>query len=200
MRPRKIFALTLMPLAVLAAADRAGAAILGLNASVTFSGSDDGGPYTVDVFTGPISPGAEVSEHFFRQNTNMGFHTQSNQLDGIATMDVVGETITVGFSGQAQPGALSFDFTGASFSPQAQITDVGTSTAGIMAGVNQALVSTFTGDSVTGMGFFLFGYQPGTNVSQTATLTLGAIPEPSTLALALAGFSALATWRRRAGR
>jgi len=183
----------------LAPAGRAGATILSVGAAITFSGSDDGGAYSIDVFSGPISPGPglDLNQHLFRQNTDMGFHGPSNQLDGFATVDVVGNTITVGFHGQAQPGSLNFDFKNPALSPDGQITDVGTSTAGVQSGVNLALKPSFTGSSVTGMGFFLLGFQPGTNVSQTATLTLGAIPEPSTFALVLSGVSLTAALRRR---
>lgn len=76
-----------------------------------------------------------------------------------------------------------------------------------MSGVNLDLFDTNTLHSVDFATFYL-GFQPGTDLTQTQTLTFanvvgGAVPEPSTWMLLLAGFTGLgfaglARSRRRA--
>ena len=59
-----------------------------------------------------------------------------------------------------------------------------------MSGVNLHLSHSNTAHSVDFATFYL-GFQPGTDVTQTETLTFAAVPEPSTWMLLLAGFTGL---------
>ena len=62
-----------------------------------------------------------------------------------------------------------------------------------MAGVNLDLFSNFTPNSVDFATFYL-GFQPGTHVTQTETLSFEAVasvPEPSTWAMLLLGFAGI---------
>jgi PEP-CTERM motif len=130
------------------------------------------------------------------QLTEGGFSTPSNVLSGTATVDIGDTGITVQYAGQAQPGEIVFDFTNVGTT----IVGESTSTSGIMNGVNMALTPSFTASSVTGMGFFLFGFQPATDVTQTAALSFGTtpVPEPDAIVLLGAGLLALVGLRRSA--
>jgi hypothetical protein len=83
------------------------------------------------------------------------------------------------------------DIGGASF----QIASVVDSATGVISGVNLDLSHSNTAHSVDFATFYL-GFQPGTDLTQTETLTFapvggggGAVPEPSTWLLLLAGFA-----------
>jgi len=175
------------------------ASLLGesFNANIAITGSDDNGSYTITVFSGPITAGAgaEISKSVSKQLTFGGFHTASNQITGTVTVDVTDHSIFTNFSGQAQPFQLTSTFTNI---PDTIIGDVD-SAAGIVAGVNMDLSHSFDAHSVTYSTFY-FGFQPGTNVTQTETLTLQAatiVPEPATLVLFATGLMGLGVARRR---
>jgi hypothetical protein len=201
MRLAKIVTMTLCGVAALAGAARADATMIGqtIDASVVFEGQDDNGFYSIPIFSGPILVGAglEISQAFSKQLTQGGFSTPSNVLSGTATVNAGADSFIVGFSGQAQPGTVNFSFSNLAFAPPSTVAGISTSTTGILNGVNMPLSPSSTANSVTGMGFFLFGFQPGTNVTQTANLTLVPIPEPSTYLLLLAGLGVAAVAARR---
>jgi hypothetical protein len=95
-----------------------------------------------------------------------------------------------------QPFALESKFSdigGASF----QIASTVDSATGVISGVNQVLFASNTAHSVD-FATFYNGFQPGTDLTQTETLTFapvggggGAVPEPSTWMMLLAGFAGL---------
>jgi hypothetical protein len=203
MRVGKAVALTLFGVAGLIGAARADTTMIGqtIDASVVFEGQDDNGFFSIPIFSGPIIVGAgqEISEFFSKQLTQGGFATPTNVLSGTATVNAAADSIVVGFSGQAQPGTLNFSFSNLAFAPPSAVDGLSTSTTGIMTGVNMALTPSFTASSVTGMGFFLFGFQPGTNVTQTAGFTLVPVPEPSAYLLMLAGLGVVTAVARRRG-
>jgi hypothetical protein len=171
-----------------------------INADITLQGQDDNGFYTIDVFNGSINVGGGFnnSYNFFRQNTEDGFATASNQLTGNVGLSITGDTITITFNGQAQPVELTGAFTGL----PGTITAVSEVDSGFMDGVSLPLPNAFTGTSVTTEAFYL-GYQPGTSTSQVETLTFGSappppVPEPSSVVLVGTGLlSAFEVVRRR---
>jgi len=178
------------------------ASLLGetFNGNIAITGGDDNGPYTITVFSGPIIAGAgvEISQSVFKQLTFMGFHSASNQITGTVTVDVTDHSISTNFTGQAQPFQLTSMFTNI---PDTIIGDVD-SAAGITPGVNMDLSHNFDAHSVTYSTFYL-GFQPGTNVTQTQTLTLQAnttVPEPATIVLFATALMGLGAARRRHGR
>ncbi|HEY3042749.1 MAG TPA: PEP-CTERM sorting domain-containing protein [Vicinamibacterales bacterium] len=186
-------------LAAICCASPADASLIGetFNANVTISGSDDNGFYVINVFSGAITGGAgpEISQSVFKQLTFGGFHTASNQITGTVTVDVTDHAISINFSGQAQPFELESVFTGI---PDT-ITDDVDSATGIINGVNMDLSHSFTAHSVSAATFY-FGFQPGTNVTQTETLTLlaaSSVPEPATLVLFCTAVAGLALLPRR---
>ena len=199
MRFHRAFLTALVAVSGLFASASAGAMMTSLDAQVSFNGSDDNGAYSIPIFSGPlvVGPGIEVSQTIFRQNTNGGFQGQSNQIFGSVTVNASDSAITVGFIGQAQSGAFDFSFTNLSFLPPSVIVGSGTTNSGVMNGVNMANTPSVGSSSVTGMGFFLFGFQPGTDLSQTTSLELGIVPEPSTLSLVLMALPVLAWAGRR---
>ncbi|HWD22849.1 MAG TPA: PEP-CTERM sorting domain-containing protein [Burkholderiales bacterium] len=170
-----------------------------IGVAITATGSDDFGPYTINVFNSAVvaASGTEVSQPFSKQLTNMGFSTPSNLLTGTASVNITDSGIAVGFAGQAQPFMLDFDFTGIA----GDIDGLSLSTSGILAGVNMELSPSFTDTSISDMGFFFFGYQPGTNTVQTAGVAFApSVPEPSSLVLAALAVVILACGVLRARR
>src|SRR5262249_51253872 len=107
-----------------------------LNANITISGQDDHGAYTINVLSGSITvPGSAdllLDISVFKQLTEGGFSTASNQISGTVSLDIGANFIKVTMSGQVQPFLLESTFTGIS---GPILTDVD-STTGIMAGVN----------------------------------------------------------------
>jgi hypothetical protein len=91
-------------------------------------------------------------------------------------------------NGQVQPFELENQFTGIN----GPIVNVVQTASGVLAGVNMVFSPTFTPTSVDFNSFY-FGFQPGTSLRQTETLTFGvaAVPEPSTWAMMLLGFVGL---------
>jgi hypothetical protein len=167
-----------------------------LNANIAITGQDDHGSYTVQVLNGPITVGAGGFSHdytVFKQLTQGGFSTASNTINGDVLVQITGNAISVTMNGQVQPFELETQISGiggASF----MITNDVDSAGGILAGVNQELFHSFTDHSVDFATFYL-GFQPGTSVNQTETLTFGdvtsAVPEPSTWAMMIVGFAGL---------
>jgi len=163
------------------------ASLLGqtFDADITISGTDDDGFYTIPVIDGPITvPGSgtlSVTVPVFKQLTFMGFHSVSNQIDGSVVLEVSSNAISVTMLGQVQPFELESIFTGIG----GTIVDAVDSATGVIPGVNMDLFSSFAADSLDFASYYL-GYQTGTNLKQTQTLTFAAVepaPEPATLAL-----------------
>ena len=168
-----------------------------LDANITITGQDDNGFYTLPVLVGPVVVGASGfsdSIPVFKQLTEDGFATPTNQITGNVIVNIGAESISVEMKGQVQPFELESTFSGiggASF----QIANDVDSATGAMSGVNLDLFDTNTLHSVDFATFYL-GFQPGTDLTQTETLTFasvvgGAVPEPSTWMLLLAGFAGL---------
>lgn len=161
-----------------------------INGSIKIDGSDDTGFYTINVLTGPVSVGAGFSNTYsvFKQLTQGGFATATNRVTGNIILNITADTIAVQFTGQAQPFQLSSAFTGIA----GQIINVANSSTGIISGVNQDAGSSFTTSSVS-FSTIYFGFQPGTNVTQTEKLTFAkvttAVPESTTWAMMIVGFS-----------
>jgi hypothetical protein len=168
------------------------------NANIEITGQDDNGSYTIPVFIGPVT-GPEVhTTSVFKQLTQMGFATASNQLTGSVTFNISANTISVNFTGQAQPFELESKFTGIGGNI---VSDV-ESSAGFQAGVSQVLFHNFDATSLDFASFYL-GFQPGTNATQTETLTFSPVSVPGPIAgaglpgLILASGALLALARRR---
>ena len=114
-------------------------------------------------------------------------------MTGTVSIDVDDASIFVSFDGTAQAGALFFNFTGIDDT----ILGISTTGTGQMSGVNDFLQPSFDTGSVSNMGFFLFGFQPGTSMTQTASLQLSSVPAPGTLALVGLALGLLARAARR---
>ncbi len=168
-----------------------------LDANITITGQDDNGFYTLPVLVGPVVVGASGfsdSIPVFKQLTEDGFATPTNQITGNVIVNIGAESISVEMKGQVQPFELESTFSGIGGTSFQIANDVDSAT-GAMSGVNLDLFDTNTLHSVDFATFYL-GFQPGTDLTQTETLTLasvvgGAVPEPSTWMLLLAGFAGL---------
>ena len=185
-------------LAFVHAAPASSATLFGetLTANITITGQDDNGFYTLPVLVGPVAVGASGFSDtipVFKQLTEGGFATATNQINGTVIVKIGADAISVEMQGQVQPFELESTFSGigaASF----QIASDADSATGTMSGVNLDLFDTDTPHSVDFATFYL-GFQPGTDVTQTETLGFspvaggGAVPEPATWMLLLAGFS-----------
>lgn len=195
--PKILF--SIVGLALVQAAPAASATLFGetLDANITITGQDDNGFYMLPVLVGPVVVGASGfsdSIPVFKQLTEGGFSTPSNQITGNVIVSIGSNTISVEMQGQVQPFQLESIFSdigGASF----QIASVVDSATGVLSGVNLDLSHSNTAHSVDFASFYL-GFQPGTDLTQTETLTFapvggggGAVPEPSTWLLLLAGFA-----------
>src|SRR3984957_5683934 len=188
-------------LALVQAAPAASATLFGetLDANITITGQDDNGSYTLQVLDGPVVVGASGFSDtipIFKQLTQDGFATASNQIVGNVIVDIGADTISVEMQGQVQPFELESIFAGIGGS-SFQIASAVDSATGVISGVNQVLFATNTAHSVDFATVYL-GFQPGTDLTQTETLTFapvggggGAVPEPSTWMLLLAGFAGL---------
>jgi PEP-CTERM motif len=164
-----------------------------INADITITGSDDNGSYSLVVLNGPVSiPGpGDFTDTIavFKQLTLGGFSTASNQINGNVHIDISANAISVTMNGQVQPFELESQFTGIG----GTITNVVSTATGVIPGVNGVLFSNFTSTSVDFASIY-FGFQPGTSLTQTETLTFaaaGGVPEPSTWAMMLIGFAGL---------
>lgn len=180
-------------LAALLAAPAAAGSLTGqtINANINITGEDDHGFYTLPVLVGPVSipgPGDFVDNiPVFKQLTEDGFSTPTNTIDGNVIVDISGNAISVTMQGQVQPFELESQFTGVSGTI---VSDVDSAT-GVESGVNQELFNTFTAHSLDFATFYL-GFQTGTNLTQTETITFGTpTPEPATWAMMLIGFGGL---------
>ena len=187
-------------LALVQAAPAASATLFGetLDANITITGQDDNGFYTLPVLVGPVVVGASgFSDNIpvFKQLTEGGFATATNQIVGNVIVNIGADTISVEMQGQVQPFELESTFSGIGASSFQIANDVDSAT-GVMSGVNLDLSDTDTPHSVDFATFYL-GFQPGTDLTQTETLSFtavvgsGAVPEPSTWTLLLAGFAGL---------
>ncbi|HME83143.1 MAG TPA: PEP-CTERM sorting domain-containing protein [Roseiarcus sp.] len=196
-------------IALLGAAPAAGATLFGetLGTNIAITGEDDNGSYILPVLTGPVlvgSSGFSDNIAVFKQLTQDGFSTASNQIDGNVIVVIDTNTISVEMLGQVQPFELESQFSGIGGS-SFHIVSIADSATGVIDGVNIILFSSFTPHSVDFATFYL-GYQPGTDLTQTVTLTFangaGAIPEPSTWAMMLLGFAGIsfAGYRKTNGR
>lgn len=169
------------------------------DADVSISGEDDNGFYTLDVLTGPITPafsGVTYTIPVFKQLTFMGFHTQSNQIDGTVIVTFTDDTVSVNMSGQVQPFELESKLTGIT----GPIVGDADSATGVWPGVNLDLFHSFV---KTGLDFasYYLGYQTGTNLTQTQTLTFGVpTPEPAAWTMMLMGLGGAGALLRRARR
>lgn len=174
-----------------------------LNATIQIAGMDDNGFYTIDVLNGPVSVGAggfTQTYHVFQQLTQGGFATASNRIVGDVTLTIGADTVSVRMAGQVQPYLLSTSLSGIGGSSFI-VTGMTDSATGLMDGVNMDWSHNFSDNSIDFATYYL-GFQPGTDVTQTETLTFGpavtaAVPEPATWAMMLAGFGGLALMARR---
>jgi hypothetical protein len=186
-------------LVLVQAAPAASATLFGetLDANITISGEDDNGFYTLQVLDGPVVVGASGFSDtipVFKQLTEDGFATASNQITGNVVVTIGADTISVEMQGQVQPFELESKFSGIG-AANFQIAADADSATGVMSGVNLDLSDSDTAHSVDFATFYL-GFQPGTDLTQTETLTFAsgvgaAVPEPSTWMLLLAGFAGL---------
>jgi hypothetical protein len=196
--PEIVFAI--VGLALVQAEPAASATLFGetLDANITITGEDDNGFYSLPVLVGPVVVGASGFSdtiRVFKQLTQDGFATASNQITGNVIVTIGADAISVEMQGQVQPFELESKFSGigaASF----QIASDEDSATGLMTGVNLDLFDNETAHSVDFATDYL-GFQPGTDLTQTEILSFtavvggGAVPEPSTWMLLLAGFASL---------
>jgi hypothetical protein len=170
------------------------------DASVAITGEDDNGFYAVDVLTGPITPtpsGVTYVVPVFKQLTFDTFSTPSNQIDGTVSITFTDNTVSVNMSGQVQPFELESKFTAIS----GPITSDVDTASGAQPGVSMDLFHSFTSKALDFASYYL-GYQTGTDLTQTQTLTFGVpVPEPGDWILMLAGlFGVGGLLRARAAR
>jgi hypothetical protein len=124
--------------------------------------------------------------------------TANNQITGSVTFNISANAISVNFTGQAQPFELESKFTGIG----GNIVSIVESSAGFQAGVSQVLFHNFDATSLDFASVYL-GFQPGTNTTQTETLTFAPATVPGPIAgaglpgLILACGSLVGWWRRR---
>jgi hypothetical protein len=168
------------------------------NADIEITGQDDNGSYTIPVFVGAVTGPEVLTTSVFKQLTQMGFHTASNQLTGTVTFNLSANAISVNFTGQAQPFELESKFTGIG----GNIVSIVETSAGFQAGVSQVLFHKFDATSLDFASVYL-GFQPGTNATQTETLTFAPVTVPGPIAgaglpgLILASGGLLGWWGRR---
>ena len=107
-----VFALTAVEIAPAASATLIGQTF---NGSIVITGQDDNGFYTIPVFSGPITVGGSgfsTDIPVFKQLTEGGFSTPTNQITGDVALAITGNTISVTMNGQVQPFELESTFTG----------------------------------------------------------------------------------------
>lgn len=203
MRTTVLGALVAAGLLAVGAAPASSATLLGqtINADIQIIGADDFGLYTINVLSGPITIGASgysTDISVFRQLTEGGYSTPSNQIVGDVAVNITDGAVSVTMNGQVQPFELESKFSGIS----GPIVADADSATGTIPGVNMDLFSSYTANSLDFATYYL-GYQTGTSVTQTETLTFGTgrgVPEPSTWALMLLGVGVLGAAVRRARR
>jgi hypothetical protein len=132
-----------------------------LKANIVISGEDDNGSYILPVLVGPVVIGAGGYARdipVFKQLTEDGFSTPSNQISGDVLVDVTANAISVTMNGQVQPYELETQFLGIGGSSFMITSDID-SAIGVMSGVNMDLFNSFTPHSVDFATFYL-GFQP----------------------------------------
>lgn len=115
-----------------------------------------------------VGAGQEVTSQSVSTTFQGGGFPQT--LSGNISINVGSDTIFTNFSGTAQPGSVKFIFSSLVGGPVAGIgSATETANSGVVQFVNSTFTPTVSNDVVT-TGFVPFGFQPGTNISQTVQL------------------------------
>ncbi|MGP1383813.1 MAG: beta strand repeat-containing protein [Thainema sp.] len=118
-----------------------------------------------------VGTGQEVTNQAVSTTFQGGGFPQT--LSGNISIDVSSDTIFARFDGTAQPGEIKFVFSslvGGTVTGVVSATEIANS--GVITGVNATRTPTVSNNIVT-TGFFPFGFQPGTNITQTVQLGFG---------------------------
>ncbi len=138
--------------------------------TVNYSAFYQEGLVSIDFFTGSfvVGSGVEVSQSFSETFQGNGF---PQTISGTITVDVSDAGYTISFSGQQQPGGITFSFTDITDESIATVTGATqTGESGFTPGINQPIAPTFDDDTFAS-GFFPLGFQPGVSYSQSVGLT-----------------------------
>jgi VCBS repeat-containing protein len=148
---------------------------------VNYSAFYDEGLVSIDFYTGSfvVGSGVEVSQSFSNTFQGNGF---PQNINGTITVDVSDTGYTISFSGQQQPGGITFTFTDVTDQSIATVTGATqTGASGFTPGINQPIAPSFDDDTFQS-GFFPLGFQPGVSYSQSVALTFeAAVSAPPTV-------------------